>query len=241
MNNLGRAWYLILMGFFLQNFANAQSKISLEFKTGLTNTDFTFQGDFPELEISSVDNRFYGVTILKSLSRGLSYGLEFNYYRFDINRRFVPLDSVKNTGGMATNFWSLGPKAQYDLYFFPKFGSSFATSFLLNYAPNEEYEYQGGEFQGVRLENGDPRIPVKPYGKTYVEKISFILKPELSLFYELSSKSRVMITAQWGLDLREPSIVIDLDRIEFEDQTYQNKYFYSGNYFSALLGYRYTF
>jgi hypothetical protein len=49
------------------------------------------------------------------------------------------------------------------------------------------------------------------------------------------------MTGKWGLDLREPSIVIDLDRIEYEDQTFQNRYSFSGNYFSALLGYQYSF
>jgi hypothetical protein len=241
MKNLNRVLFLLSLVLCLQYSAIAQNKIGLEFKTGINNTEFTFQGNFPQLEISSVDNRFYGVTFIKSLNKGFSYGFDFNLYRFDRNIRYITLDPVRNSGGSATNFWSLGPKIQYDLYFFPKFGSSLATSFLFNFAPNEAYQFQGGELQAVRSQNGEPRIPVKTFGVTYVETISFILRPELSLFYDLSSKSRIMVTAQWGLDLREPSIVIDLDRIEFEGETYQNKYFYSGNYFSTLLGYRYSF
>ncbi len=241
MKNTFRVLAILSLIFNFQFFANSQSKLAVEIKTGINNTDFTFQGNFPELEVSSVDNRFYGLSLIKSLNKGFSYGFDFNLYRFDINISYIPLDPDRNTGGSATNFWSLGPKVQYDLYFFPKFGSSFATSFLFNYAPNEAYQFQGGELQAIRSQNGEPRIPVKTFGVTYVETISFILRPELSLFYDLSTKSRIMISAQWGLDLREPSIVIDLDRIEFEGETYQNKYFFSGNYFSALLGYRYSF
>lgn len=219
----------------------AQSNLSIEFKTGANFTNFSYQGNFPDLKIETVDNRFYGISLLKNLPSKLSFGLALSFHRFDINTRYLPLDPESNSGGVRSNYWSLGPKMSYDVFFLPKFGLNLGTSFLLSMTNNEEYIYQGGELQIVRIGNGEPRVPVKLGGTREIEEFTFVLRPELSLFYQISDKSRISITSQWGLDLREPSIVIDLNQIEFEDQTYQNKYFYSGNYFSALLGYRYSF
>jgi hypothetical protein len=129
----------------------------------------------------------------------------------------------------------------YDVHFLPKFGLSLGTALLLSFTDNEEYTYQGGELQIIRLSNGAPRVPIELNGFRAIEEQTFVIRPELSLFYDLSSHSRISFTTQWGLDLREPSIAIDLNRIEFGGNTYQNKYFYSGNYFSTLLGYRYSF
>ncbi len=219
----------------------AQSNLSIELRTGANFTNFTYQGNFPDLKIETVDNRFYGISLMKNSTNKLSFGVDLSYHRFDINTRYFPLDPESNSGGVRSNYWSLGPKMSYDVHFLPKFGLNLGTAFLFSLTNNEEYTYQGGELQIVRLGSGEPRVPVKLGGKRYIEEFTFVLRPEISLFYELSSKSRISFTTQWGLDLREPSIVIDLNRIEFENQTFQNKYFFSGSYFSTLLGYRYSF
>lgn len=219
----------------------AQSDLSIEVKTGANFTKFDYQGNFPDLEIESVDNRFYGISFLKSTTNKLSIGVDLSYHRFDINTRYIPIDPESNSGGSSSNYWSFGPKISYDVHFFPKFGLSLGTSLLLSFTNNEEYTYQGGELQIIRLGNGEPRVPIELYGYRAIEEQTFVVRPQLSLFYDLTSKSRISFTTQWGLDLREPSIVIDLNRIEFDGDTYQNKYFYSGNYFSTLLGYRYSF
>ncbi|MBA4300590.1 MAG: hypothetical protein C0433_10885 [Cyclobacterium sp.] len=230
---------IFLLGLCFQ--ANGQTNLSIEVKTGANFTKFSSQGNFPDLKIESVDNRFYGISFLKSTTNKLFIGLDLSYHRFDINTRYIPIDPESNSGGSSSNYWSFGPKMSYDVHFFPKFGLNLGTSLLLSFTNNEEYTYQGGELQIVRLGNGEPRVPVKLGGNRFIEEFTFVLRPELGLFYDLSSKSRISFTTQWGLDLREPSIVIDLNRIEFENQTYQNKYFFSGNYFSTLLGYRYSF
>jgi hypothetical protein len=219
----------------------AQSNLSIEFRTGANFTNFSYQGNFPDLKIETVDNRFYGISLMKNLPSKLSFGLDLSFHRFDINTRYLPLDTESNSGGVRSNYWSLGPKMSYDVFFLPNFGLNLGTSLLVSITNNEEYTYQGGELQIVRIGNGGPRVPVKLGGTREIEEFTFVLRPELSLFYQVSDKSRISITSQWGLDFREPSIVIDLNRIEFDGETYQNKYFYSGNYFSALLGYRYSF
>lgn len=219
----------------------AQSNLSIEFRTGANFTNFSYQGNFPDLKIETVDNRFYGISLMKNLPSKLSFGLDLSFHRFDINTRYLPLDPESNSGGVRSNYWSLGPKMSYDVFFLPNFGLNLGTSLLVSITNNEEYTYQGGELQIVRIGNGGPRVPVKLGGTREIEEFTFVLRPELSLFYQVSDKSRISITSQWGLDLREPSIVIDLNRIEFDGETYQNKYSYSGNYFSALLGYRYSF
>jgi hypothetical protein len=221
--------------------ALAQSNLSIEFRTGANFTNFSYQGNFPDLKIETVDNRFYGISLIKNLPSKLSFGLDLSFHRFDINTRYLPLDPESNSGGVRSNYWSLGPKMSYDVFFLPNFGLNLGTSFLFSITNNEEYTYQGRELQLVRIGNGEPRVPIELYGYRAIEEQTFVIRPELSLFYDLTSKSRISFTTQWGLDLREPSIVIDLNQIEFEDQTYQNKYFYSGNYFSALLGYQYSF
>ncbi|MFC5192921.1 hypothetical protein ACFPIK_14185 [Algoriphagus aquatilis] len=219
----------------------AQSNLSIEFRTGANFTNFSYQGNFPDLKIETVDNRFYGISLMKNLPSKLSFGLDLSFHRFDINTRYLPLDTESNSGGVRSNYWSLGPKMSYDVFFLPNFGLNLGTSLLVSITNNEEYTYQGGELQIVRIGNGGPRVPVKLGGTREIEESTFVLRPELSFFYQISDKSRISITSQWGLDFREPSIVIDLNRIEFDGETYQNKYFYSGNYFSTLLGYRYSF
>lgn len=231
--------WLIFLGLSLP--VIAQSNLSIELRTGANFTNFTYQGNFPDLKIETVDNRFYGIFLIKKSPSKLSFSLDLSFHRFDINTRYLPLDPESNSGGVRSNYWSLGPKMSYDVFFLPNFGLNLGTSFLVSITNNEEYTYQGGELQIVRLGNGEPRVPVKLGGNRYIQEFTFVLRPEISLFYDLSSKSRISFTTQWGLDLREPSIVIDLNRIEFENQTFQNKYFFSGNYFSTLLGYRYSF
>lgn len=231
---------VIVLTSFNQSFS--QSKLSLEARIGTGNTKFDYIREFPDLVFTTGDNSFINLALMKSLKKNFSYGLEVAYYRFDVIATYLPLDPIRKVGGARNDYWGFGPKVQKDFRFLPKAGIILSSTLHLNYNSQQEYQYQGGELQGgVRLANGDPRIPVKIYGTRYVEKVSFLFKPEIGLFYDITDKSRIMITARWGLDLREPSIVIDLDRIEFEGETYQNKYFFSGNYFSGLLGYRYSF
>ncbi|WP_157373372.1 hypothetical protein [Algoriphagus terrigena] len=151
------------------------------------------------------------------------------------------MDPERNLGGSRFDYFAFGPKVQKDIFILPKAGVSFSTVLHLTYNSENDYEFMGGELQAIQLPNGQPRIPVKLYGQRSIEEFTILIKPEVGVFYDLSSKSRITLSARWGLDLREPSIVIDLNRIEVDGATYQNKYFYSGNYFSTLLGYRHSF
>lgn len=175
------------------------------------------------------------------MDNGLSYGFEWEYYRFDLYLTYTPLDPERNLGGSRFDYFAFGPKVQKDIFILPKAGVSFSTVLHLTYNSENDYEFMGGELQAIQLPNGQPRIPVKLYGQRSIEEFTILIKPEVGVFYDLSSKSRITLSARWGLDLREPSIVIDLNRIEVDGATYQNKYFYSGNYFSTLLGYRHSF
>lgn len=47
--------------------------------------------------------------------------------------------------------------------------------------------------------------------------------------------------SKYGLSLKDLSILIDLDQIEYEGDTFHNTYTYNGNFASVLLGYRYIF
>ncbi|WP_100629188.1 hypothetical protein [Algoriphagus formosus] len=232
---------LFVFALLLFHTSFCQEVISVEARIGTGNTQFNYLGDFPELAVTSGSNLFLNVGVFISGKGIFTYGMELEYYKFGVNFTYLPLDPIRKTGGALNDFWALGPKIQKDFKLFPNAGISLANAFHVSYNTQETYQFQGGELQIVRSSNGDPRIPVKIYGNRDIQEFSFFLKPELSLFYDLNENSRIMVSGKLGLDLREPSIVIDLDRIEFEGQTYQNKYFYSGNYFSALLGYRYTF
>lgn len=219
----------------------AQSRLAIESKFGTGNTKLDYQGNFTDLVASTSDHVFFSLGVFKSLEKGLSYGFELEYYRFDLYLTYTPLDPVRNMGGPRFNYFSFGPKVQKDFFILPKAGVSLSTALHLTYNSQSEYEYRGGELQAILLPNGQPRIPVKLYGQRSVEEFTILLKPEVGVFYDLSNKSRITLSARWGLDLREPSVVLDLNRIEFDGGTYQNKYFFSGNYFSTLLGYRYSF
>lgn len=221
--------------------AFAQNKLALETKFGTGNTNLDYLGNFNDLVASTSDRLFFSLGLVKSLEKGFSYGFEFEYYRFDLYLTYTPMDPLRNLGGPQFDYYAFGPKVQKDLFILPKAGLSFSIALHLTYNSQSEYEYSGGELQAVRLPNGQPRIPVELYGQRSIEEVAIHIKPEIGLFYDLSNKSRVTVSAKWGLDLREPSIVIDLNRIEFESEMFQNKYFFSGNYFSTLLGYRYTF
>lgn len=219
----------------------AQNKLAVETKFGTGNTKIDYQGNYNDLVASTTDHVFFSLGVVKSLEKGFSYGFEWEYYRFDLLLNYTPLDPLRNLGGPRFDYFAFGPKVQKDLFIFPKAGVSLSTGLHLTYNSAGDYEYTGGELQAIRLPNGQPRIPVELYGQRSVEEFSFLLKPEVGVFYDLSDKSRLTLSARWGIDFRKPSIVIDLNRIEFENQTYQNKYFFSGNYFSTLLGYRYSF
>jgi hypothetical protein len=221
--------------------AIAQNKLAIETKFGTGNTKLDYIGNFNDLVASTTDRFFFSLGLVKSLDKGFSYGFEFEYYRFDLYLTYTPLDPLRNLGGPRFDYFAFGPKVQKDLFVFPKAGLSFSTALHLTNNAQSDYEYSGGELQAIRLPNGQPRIPVEIYGQRSIEELAIHIKPEVGLFYDLTAKSRLTLSAKWGLDLREPSIVIDLNRIEFENQTYQNKYFFSGNYFSTLLGYRYSF
>jgi hypothetical protein len=232
---------ITLFVFLFFDSAIAQNKLSIESKIGTGNTKLDYLGNFNDLVASTTDRVFFSLGVVKSLDKGFYYGFEAEYYRFDVYFTYTPLDPIRNMGGPRFDYFAFGPKVQKDFFILPKAGVSLSTALHLTYNSESEYEYTGGELQTVRLPNGQPRIPVELYGQRSIEEFAIHFKPEIGLFYDLSESSRVTFSAKWGLDLREPSIVIDLNRIEYDGETYQNKYFYSGNYFSALLGYRYTF
>ncbi len=219
----------------------AQNSLAIESKIGTGSTKLDYQGNFPDLVAATTDHVFFSLGVYKSLKKGFSYGFEWEYYRLNLYLTYIPLDPLRNMGGPRFNYYAFGPKVQKDFFILPRAGVSLSAALHLTYNSQSEYEYSGGELQTVLLPNGQPRIPVKLYGQRSVEEFTFLFKPEVGVFYDISDKSRITLSARWGLDFREPSVVIDLNRIEFEGSNYQNKYFFSGNYFSTLLGYRYSF
>lgn len=233
-------WISFLLLFQIHS-SYAQKSLMIESKVGTGSTKVENRGNFPDLVASSGDQFFLILGIYKPLKNGFSYGLELEHYRFGLYLTYTPLDPVKNKGGSNFRYYAFGPKFQKDFFITSKAGVSLSTALHLTYNAQGDYTFTGGELQTVLLPNGQPRIPVRLYGQRSVEEISIHIKPELGVFYDLSDKSRITLSARWGLDLREPSVVIDLNRIEFEENNYQNKYFFSGNYFSTLLGYRYSF
>jgi hypothetical protein len=216
-----------------------QNQWIVEAKIGSGNTEINTLGKYPDLSLGTSNELFLSFGILKKLKNNFNIGLETDLYGFDLGFTFLPLET-EHKGGIKTKFWSIGPKIQKDIYIIPKLGLSVATGLHLTHTTADEYTYTG-IWQAIRLPNGDQRIPILFYGNREVQKTTFHIKPEVGVFFDISDNSRITMTGKWGLDLREPSIVIDLDRIEYEDQTFQNRYSFSGNYFSALLGYQYSF
>lgn len=219
----------------------AQNRLAIESKFGTGNTKLDYMGNFPDLVASTSDHVFFSLAVLKSLDKGFSYGFEAEYYKFDFYLTYTPLDPIRNLGGPRFDYFAFGPKLQKDFFILPNAGVILSTALHLTYNSQSEYEYKGGELQMILLPGGQPRIPVEIYGKRYVEEVAIHFKPEVGIFYDLNEHSRITLSSKWGFDLREPSIVVDLNRIEFDGQQFQNKYFFSGNYWSALIGYRYTF
>lgn len=232
--------FTILILFLTLTFGSfGQNQWVMETRIGSGKTEINSLGKFPDLSLATNNDLFMSLSIMKKLKNNFSVGLESDFNRFDLGFSYLPLE-MENKGGIKTRFWSIGPKIQKDIYILPKLGLSVATGLHLTYNSADEYSFEG-IWQSVRLPNGDQIIPILLYGNQEIQQITFLIKPEVGLFYDLTEKSRFTFTGKWGLDLREPSIVIDLDRIVIEDQTFQNRYSFSGNYFSALLGYRYSF
>lgn len=70
----------------------------------------------------------------------------------------------------------LVPRVQKDFLLVSKFGLSLATGFHVTLNTEDDYQFQGGELQSVRLPGGEPRVPVKIYGKRFVETVTFFSK-----------------------------------------------------------------
>jgi len=236
-----RALGALLLGFLSIESSFGQGKLALEVKAGTGTTSIDYVGNFPDLVVSTSDHVFFSLGVVKALENGWAYGLEGEYYRFDTFFSYTPLDKIKNKGGTRHDYWAFGPRVQKDFLLVPKFGLSLATGFHVTLNTEDDYQFQGGELQSVRQPGGEPRVPVKIYGERSVETVTFLVKPEIGFYYDLSAKSRITLTGKYGLSLNDPSINIDLNPIEYEGDSFRNSYTYNGNFASVLLGYRYTF
>ncbi|MDG1279022.1 MAG: hypothetical protein P8O16_17215 [Algoriphagus sp.] len=211
----------------------------IEAKVGTGNTNISTTGNYSDLTLSTNSHRFVSFGVLRKLKNNFSIGLETDIYRFLLGYTFLPLDE-ENKVGTRANFWSIGPKIQKDFYVRPKLGLSLAVGFHLTQT-NQNEEIYTGIWQTVRLPGGGQRIPVLLYGNEEIQEFTFHFKPEGGIFYDLTESSRITFSCEWGINLSQPALVVNLDRIVFEDQTFQNQHIFNGNYFSAQLGYRYSF
>lgn len=241
MMKLIRVLGVLLLGFLVVENSFGQGKLGLEVKAGTGNTEIDYVSTFPDLVVSTSDHVFFSLGLVKAFENGWAYGLEGEYYRFDTFFSYIPLDNGRNNGGVKHNFWAFGPKLQKDFLLSSNFGLSMATAFHLTLNTEDDYQFQGGELQTVRQPSGEPRVPVRLYGERTVESVNYLVKPEIGLFYDLNDKSRITLSGKYGLSLKDPSITIDLDQIEFEGDTFHNTYTNNGNFVSVLLGYRYSF
>ncbi|SFO01247.1 hypothetical protein SAMN04488519_103102 [Algoriphagus ornithinivorans] len=216
-----------------------QKNWEIEAKIGTGNTNINTGGNYSDLELSTNNQRLISFGLLKKLKNNFSFGVDSDIYRFQLEYTFLPLDQ-DNKVGTRTKFWSIGPKLQKDIYIKPKLGLSLAVAFHLTQT-NLNDEVYTGIWQTVRLPGGGQPIPVLLYGNKEIEKVTFHLKPEGGIFYDITESSRITFSCEWGINLREPTLVVNLDRIVVEDQTFQNRHILDGNYFSAQLGYRYSF
>ncbi|MHA7131064.1 hypothetical protein [Algoriphagus namhaensis] len=231
--------FVLILSLLLCADLNAQSGWVIESKIGTGNTNVDFRGDFPDLSLSTTNHLFLNFGVYRKLKNNFYIGLEADIYRFDIGYAFLPLN-LSNTGGLNANFFSFGPKIQKDIFLSENLGIFVGTGFHLSQTNFDEFEYTG-IWQAIRLPNGEQKIPILLYGETDVTDYSFLIKPEVGFFYDFAKKSRLTLTSRWGVDLNEPSIVYNLDRIEYQNESFSNVYSFNGNYWSLLLGYRYSF
>jgi hypothetical protein len=211
----------------------------IEAKVGTGNTDINTTGNFPDLTLNTNSHRFISFGVLKKLKNNFSIGLDTDIYRFNLRFTFLPLEA-DNGGGINNRFWSIGPKIQKDIYLLPKLGLSLSAGFHLAQTHPLEKTYDG-IWQSVLLPGGGQPIPVLLYGNEDIQQFTFHIKPEVGIFYDLTESSRITFSCEWGINLSQPALVVNLDRIVFEDQTFQNTHIFNGNYFAAQLGYRYSF
>jgi hypothetical protein len=216
-----------------------QKNWEIEAKVGTGNTNINTTGNYSDLKLSTNNHSFISFGLLKKLKNNFSFGIDTDIYRFQLTYTFLPLER-DNKVSTNTKFWSIGPKLQKDFYIQPKLGLSLAVGFHLTQT-NQNEEVYTGIWQAVRLPGGGQRIPVLLYGNEEIEEVTFHLKPEGGIFYDLTESSRITFSCEWGINLSEPALVVNLDRIEFEDQIFQNRHIFNGNYFSAQIGYRYSF
>ena len=211
----------------------------IEAKVGTGNTDINTTGNFPDLTLNTNSHRFISFGVLKKLKNNFSVGLESDFYRFLLGYTFLPLGE-ENKGGTRKKFWSIGSKIQKDIYVLPKLGLSLSAGLHLTQT-NPNGAIYDGIWQAVRLPGGGQPIPILLYGNEDIQQFTFHLKPEGGIFYDLTESSRITFSCEWGINLSQPALVVNLDRIVFEDQTFQNTHIFNGNYFAAQLGYRYSF
>jgi hypothetical protein len=209
----------------------------IEAKVGTGNTNINTTGNFPDLALTTNSHTFISFGVLKKLKNNFSIGLEADNYRFRSVYTFLPLGEGS---GSREKYWSIGPKIQKDIYLVPKLGLSLSAGFHLTQTHPNGNIYEG-IWQITLLPGGGQPIPVLLYGNEDIQQFTFHIKPEGGIFYDLTESSRITFSCEWGINLSQPALVVNLDRIVFEDQTFQNTHTFNGNYFAAQLGYRYSF
>jgi len=209
----------------------------IEAKVGTGNTNINTIGNFPDLALTTNSHTFISFGVLKKLKNNFSIGLEADNYGFRSVYTFLPLGEGS---GSREKYWSIGPKIQKDIYLLPKLGLSLSAGFHLTQTHPLGNTYDG-IWQIVRLPGGGQPIPVLLYGNEDIQQFTFHIKPEGGIFYDLTESSRITFSCEWGINLSQPALVVNLNRIVFEDQTFQNTHIFNGNYFAAQLGYRYSF
>ena len=218
-------------------FSFGQKNWVIEAKVGSGNTDITTSGNFSDLPLNTEKDILFSLAILKKLKNNFSIGLETDSYRFREVYSFLP--SGKENG-YRSKFRSIGPKIQKDIFLVPKLGLSLSAGFHLTQTHPSGNIYEG-IWQAVRLPGGGQPIPVLLFGNEEIQQFTFHLKPEGGIFYDLTESSRITFSCEWGINLSQPILVVNLDRIVYEDQTFTNTHIFNGNYFAAQFGYRYSF
>lgn len=226
----------------------AQNNFDLGFRYGSLNyQDWDFQKGNIELNGGTKGRFLLGIYAQEEIKKNLLARVEFNYMGAN---EFVSFRFSGGAGGNVYSVFALTPTLIKDISIVPeKFGIRLGLGFSLNFINTETLEYiDDGSFhviwKDVKDQNGNyqrvPAFDITLNGKRTVERpVSFYIRPEISLYYNLSDRLTVILTHLRGYNPGKPLISRSFDPIIYDHENFRASDYFVGNYRSTSVGIEY--
>ncbi len=242
--------YLLILGFvFLvigDAFCQEQTIVGVRYG-GVSFQDWQFSKGDIELNGGTEGRFIIGAFAKKEISQGLFLGLDLSFLAANEHVSF------RFSGAAGKNKYfvtSLGPTISKQLFFIKeKFGFNLGMGLAINFLNSQSFIFEEDDsFRIIRVDVKDEfgnshRVPLNDIvfsgERTVDRKVSFFIRPEINLFYNLSERLRFSITHMRGYNPGKPLISRNLDPIVYEGKSYKASDYFVGNYRSTNISLEY--